>query len=737
MKRRSHIKTALIAIAGYELMTIFFSLNAATVPVTQAKPFSWVDCSRYKGDETAATVSRADLKQLMYEFQKAEIAKAATTGDPDLLNRAETEGAYTRISLPRNNNFSSIEFILLHWERNVAEPGTLNTLPEEETIKVFVTAPVKNVTYRGSDLSFVCRLEDFFEDVSLATPQITGIRIDGSDGSGMQEVTIGEPVSISYSSTGEKTVTVEATLEDGTVLKSSSIIDVATLATPVYDYAVTVGGTYNSSYYGAQMYVLLAPGHSSIETPVLVVEGFDMDNTMDWDVIYNIVNKQSLAEKLSGLGRDLLVVDFDDAILDIFGNTMAVIDAIQYINTERAGTDNKFTVIGASMGGLVSRLALTRMEQNPGLYGNHEVDTWISFDSPQKGANIPLGLQEMLFFFHDKNDSFAAAAELLNSLNSSAAKQMLLLHYTQSGDLAGNSDHDAFQTAIDAIGYPTQCKTIAISNGSGNGIRQPFSAGQKIINWHYSGFIPTGIGADIYAVNTYQSPVPIVFYGLWYIIFISNESTTQRHYYTYSIDNAPGGQRASFQQLFDSLPSEYLDGDDYCAASNHCFIPATSSLGLDLAYNEYSLNDHPEYLALTPFDEVHCALVNEDHIDINAHNEYWFLRGILEDFDSDEDGFDDYVEYCNGTDYMNPDSHLTVEFTSFEKVPDGNISLYWNVTPNTDYGIYSCEKLGQDWNRLNDIIVYPASSNIYYCTIAPTNSSGFFKIMADPVDPAN
>ncbi|MDZ7896976.1 MAG: hypothetical protein U5N85_02950 [Arcicella sp.] len=63
------------------------------------------------------------------------------------------------------------------------------------------------------------------------------------------------------------------------------------------------------------------------------------------------------------------------------------------------GSSEKLMMIGPSMGGLISRLAIRYMEQNN---INHNLKLWVSFDSPHLGANIPIGFQQMVKFFADK-----------------------------------------------------------------------------------------------------------------------------------------------------------------------------------------------------------------------------------------------------------------------------------------------------------------------------------------------
>lgn len=701
---------------------------------------SWVDLPRYSGDESCETLTRTDLKQLMFEFQNDRVAVAQLSKDTESQSKEKATGAYTRLSTPCNNNFGIVNFTLLHWERNIpAQREDLQTqsADNKQAVEVFVAAPTKRLTYRGANLNFIISGDDFFEQVNTTESAIVDLRINSADGSGWQTMKIGGEIPVSYDSTGEKAIVIQATLADGSIVTARSTIDVQALTTPDYDICISVGGEYNNKYYGAKLYYLRAPAPIAFENPVLVVEGFDLENNMDWDALYNLVNKQRLAETLQDFGRDLFVLDFDDATADIFGNSAAAMDAIRVINLLRNNASGKFTVIGASMGGLVSRLALINFEQNPSLYGHHQVDTWISFDSPHQGANIPLGLQEFLYFFEDRNSAFAAAKELYKILGRPAAKQMLLAHVNHHNSLAGNPEHVAFQTQLNSTGYPGNCKTIAISNGAGKGLTQPFSPGEKIIHWRYRS-TEIDIDADIYAINTSQTKTPLIFSALWDPWGLLNQVTTsEKRYYNYALDDSSGGQRNSFQQLFDSIPSGYRGNNDYCLAPNHCFVPTTSSIGIQLDYIRLPLQDNPTLLAQSPFDEIHFASSNEDHIDINYRNKNWFMRGVLEDCDSDGDGFDDYVEYCNETDYLDPESKLSVHLNGIRNLADGRKEIVWSKTPNAQYKVYWCEKLGQEWQEIPDLYYHsPSYSSEYFCTLSSTNNSSFYKVVAKPSDPA-
>ena len=73
------------------------------------------------------------------------------------------------------------------------------------------------------------------------------------------------------------------------------------------------------------------------------------------------------------------------------------------------------------MGGLISRYALTYMESKN---IDHNTRLFISFDTPHRGANVPLGNQYWLKYFSNE----PKAQESVEVLSTPAAKQMLVYH---------------------------------------------------------------------------------------------------------------------------------------------------------------------------------------------------------------------------------------------------------------------------------------------------------------------
>ncbi|WP_372847052.1 esterase/lipase family protein [Pontiella sp.] len=708
---------------------------------------SWVDLEKHDGEAGAAPISRTDYRQLVFELQQTRENMRVVGSQRMQAAPLDAPEAYDQIAEPRNNERHQVALSLLHWQRLVVDDAaSIQAMAErgdaesvETNVTVFAFSPLNATTYRGGYLEMTFRQADFFEEVGGAERHITELRLDAGDGVGSQPVEWDEPLVVSYDATGAKTLSLEAVTADGTVLHAESTLQVAALATPDPTQTVRIQADSPYADHWGSLYIYQSGSHAGLRCPVFVVEGFDINNDMDWDVIYNILNKEQLAETLRSYGRDLIVLDFDDATADIFGNASLAMEAIYYINDNRYRASDKFTVIGASMGGLITRKALATMDRYPSLYGYGDVNTWISFDSPHTGANFPLGVQEYFNFFGGfagKYSDLAVAREYRDKLNTPAASQMLISHYTCTDQLAGaNPSYAWFWDSMNSYGWPTSCKTVAISNGSGYGYKQPFDPGEQIIQWHSDDGITLEIGSRIYALYKSAATAKTVFYGRfdpWDWFDLIDESVYERSYSPYGLDNASGGTRDTFQELFDQLP--YKNSDDWCNYSDHCFIPTCSSLGIPLSQIEQTIHNNGSVSSLSPFDEIHYAIDNEEHIEINARNKRWFMRAVLEDYDTDRDGFDDYQEYLLGTAYNNASDKLAFSI-EFDVGAASSATLRWQALANTRYDVYKAEALAGAWQYIESVELTQAGTvgRSYAMDDGATNA--FFKVSASPIDP--
>lgn len=702
---------------------------------------SRVRLDRYSGRPDSASATKGDFRQLVFELQSQRQRKTSLSAAQPTAQSCP----YDQVTEPRNNLGNRVPLSLVHWDRTIVSRPTKTQRwaraadggagpASTSNVPVFAVMPVRAMTYRGASVVLSISTNDWFEETAAAGHAITSLRVDAGDGRGWRPLRPDGTVAAAYSATGTQTVKAEATLVDGTVLSASAPLEVAALSTP--------NPTSTNRLSSAKMYLYKSGTHTGLRCPVLIVEGFDMDNTMDWDVLYNLLNKEQLIETLRTYGRDFGVIDFNDATVNIYSNAVNVMEAIRYINANRADSNDTFTVIGASMGGLVTRYALDKMESNNKLYGAPRVNTWISFDSPHEGANIPLGIQEFFNFFGgyaDDYDDLEMALNYRKMVDKPAAQQMLLCHYKNTSTQAGRSpSYASFATEMSAYGYPKTCRKVAVCNGSDRGIKQPYAPGALVVYWKYDDYWTVDISSSVYALYKSTSISQYVYKGHFDPFDLFDEiddSVSYSRYYPYALDNASGGMRSSFQELFDSLPSDMKSSTDYCKYANHCFIPTTSALGIPVKYIEQALTNNASVTALSPFDEFHCAATNEAHITINAVNKPWFMRAILSGHDTDGDGFDDYQEYVMGTQYDSADSHLTVQPALAPLALTNAVALTWQALPHVRYAVYYAETLDQPWSLVETVMPNTQTAVSRTYAADPEKKSGFYKMTATVVDP--
>ncbi len=380
---------------------------------------------------------------------------------------------------------------------------------------------------------------------------------------------------------------------------------------------VTASIPFEGQYGTGMAYVYLADSSGTLNNPVIAVEGFDLDNSWDWDDLYNHLNAEEMLETLRGEGFDVVILDFTDATDYIQRNSFVLVELIEQVQS-MIYPNRTIAVAGASMGGLCARYALAYMETH-GL--EHRVRNFISFDAPHQGANIPLGVQYWLDFFSGLSDS---AADMLSRLNRPAARQMLVYHYTDAAGTTGEPDPLRGDMLADfaSVGeYPQNLRKVAIANGSGGMLGQDFGPGDQIIQYEYADFLTT-ITGNVWAVpdGTDQT----IFDGYIRIIILPTSMTVNVSG-TKPYDSAPGGWRESMADM-DSTEAPY--GDIVALFEHHCFIPTVSALAVETEDLFYNVGGDASILSHTPFDMVYFPAGNQDHATVTAENKQWFLDEV-------------------------------------------------------------------------------------------------------------
>ncbi|MBN2776117.1 MAG: hypothetical protein JXR36_00650, partial [Bacteroidales bacterium] len=372
--------------------------------------------------------------------------------------------------------------------------------------------------------------------------------------------------------------------------------------------------------------IFYGEGNTTLVNPVIIVDGFDPGDLRPIEGLWDLANQQNMIDSLRTYGNDFILLNFHAGADYIQRNAMLVVnmlDTVQYI-MQQSGTykeNPQIVVVGPSMGGLITRYAITYMESND---LHHHVRNWISFDSPHKGANIPLGIQNWLRFFAEEADSDGAVFGL-SKMNSVAAKQMLFYHYSATVDsIAGpNPLRNDLVSDLDALGFPQQSRIVAVANGSGFAVTQEFEAGEKVVDYFYTDLL-VDLRGDIWAV---PNQVAAKVFDGWYNTIAPLDEVLEQVYVknTLSWDNAPGGDSPTFWEIAEEDPGY---GDIISLHDSHCFIPTISALCITNT-NEphFNVNENVETI-LTPFDTIYYPYENQEHAEISAESYWWFKNEI-------------------------------------------------------------------------------------------------------------
>lgn len=391
-----------------------------------------------------------------------------------------------------------------------------------------------------------------------------------------------------------------------------------------------------------------------LDKPIFFVDGFDPNDSRKISDMYNLLDfgnsGDNLADIIRDEGYDLVVLNFpndypsptDGTIIKggadyIQRNAYVLVELINTINGIKEVDAEQSVIIGPSMGGLISRYALAYMEDQS---LDHDMRLYLSFDSPHLGANVPIGVQYTFNYLVNGDPGLTDLEPVVSGLlNSAAAKQMLIDHYLGHVDGSGveqdGSIHtpkgapnyrDAFQTELDAMGFPQNSRNIAISNGSGMS-QMTGSPGMELINHVFN--IATGTDAtiDIHftpltSQNITVSGIDITFFSIPISSYSASAESTAL---SDGIDSAPGGlfDLYSFDDGSNPLVTEFVTNLN---SQYFNFIPTLSSLAISSELNWYAAPDEND----SPFDSAYFPNDNELHVLLTDDNVAFALDEIRE-----------------------------------------------------------------------------------------------------------
>lgn len=255
----------------------------------------------------------------------------------------------------------------------------------------------------------------------------------------------------------------------------------------------------SSEFHGLYVYEFgpnCSNGMLNPEKYVFILSGYNAKSFLRNRTVSELHKKYIIdghRDDLLDFGYKIIIVDYEDANRAIQENAACVMQLLEDYKCSMS-TDEQFVVIGESMGGLIGRYALTRMEADDYVGSctlrasqRHNTRLFITNDTPHLGANIPLSIQEIYGIVLDRPIMKGTMKDLLNAISLGAldfrqkaldgisVKQMLLYHYqTENNEIyQPHALRNDFVSSLHSIGdYPKRCKTMALSNGSLLGANQ-------------------------------------------------------------------------------------------------------------------------------------------------------------------------------------------------------------------------------------------------------------------------
>ncbi|MEE2038416.1 hypothetical protein Q8791_14420 [Nocardiopsis sp. CT-R113] len=353
---------------------------------------------------------------------------------------------------------------------------------------------------------------------------------------------------------------------------------------------------------GGTAWVYLSNPKLGLRRPVILSDGFE-SGPSELAVLWSGLERGDYAfvTELHRRGHDLILVGYEERSASILRNAEAATEAVLRAIAERRG-DAPLTVGGFSMGGLVTRYALAKMESD-GI--DHQTALYLSFDSPHRGAWVPVGLQALAHFL-------TGAPALSRQINSDAARQLLWRHIeTVDGEPAEDALRTEFLAELARVGsWPRRPLLIGVANGTGNGIGPGVPEGEDAVTvasgWFNGTVLRTQAEGDKQLVARLKG-----------LLSEHEVRTTGMP----ALDGAPGGTLETFGIAGDKLK---FTGRTDIAVRSIAFVPSVSAVAIgDLDEPCIAID------ALDPgtseLDEFRLADTNEPHSHMSEALGSWIL----------------------------------------------------------------------------------------------------------------
>lgn len=378
---------------------------------------------------------------------------------------------------------------------------------------VAIAAPINNLSTGNFN---VLLPEDLF--IGNAKSEIVNIQMQIDNSERWQAINFNEPIPVEITTEGTHNLLFKIQLQSGQVLNTRLPVNLKFPHIPI-DFATNV--KINNDKYSATLRIdYIDDRVRKITRPLIVAEGFDLSSVTNPEKKGGDLSLADFKNRLTGRlsnvldnddqQYDIVYVDWHNGVGDIRENAETLKKIIKYVNDKKAenGSTEPNVLLGQSMGGLVSKYALRKLEQEG---YNHQVKLFVTHDSPLRGAIIPAGAQFMVRhvntvyvsnpFLQSMGDVVLPALDdivsmfggsFLNQFGYGGSNYLTIIDCPAAVQMSKNyldpnwqfndGFHQSWQTEFDGLGYPSQngIRNVAISNGNMCAIDQGFNAGDNL-----------------------------------------------------------------------------------------------------------------------------------------------------------------------------------------------------------------------------------------------------------------
>lgn len=502
-----------------------------------------------------------------------------------------------------------------------------------------------------------------------------------------------------------------------------------------------------------------------IRKPVIFIDGYDPTNTRCTKTIYSkyinnrinlggTIGNVYLADYIRSLGYDLIILDFKEGGRYIEDNAMVVKKLLETLYTNhQAHLEKDFVLIGPSMGALVAQFALTYMEKTG---SPHHVRTWISFDGPHQGANVPKSVTDLTEYLLKGELTSFFATDAIKRLTDKfytnpAARQMLIHHpvsntedpqntnYARSQLLAHLSENHTSQ-------YPQNCRNVAVVNNtiytSPNAyISSCEQYGRiQLKRLQFPFFLPGSLVNCDYTLRATTKDARCQnasFYTLWPLANIAGVPLGRTNKYSTTnggkrgLDAAPGSRFGAIgpdeeksmtkellkiMDMFKGSITVTSHNFDIDGIGNTTFIPTISAIDYKLSDDMYAEISSGYNLTRcggnTAFDKVYGAGANTKHVEVNPDIAQAFIDEITGKYDNCPIICATKLNGAGEAICLNQTATVSLD------VPvSGNIVVTWTQSA-------SVQLLSSNSNSANIKIIANDANAYVMATLTPKNASG-------------